>query len=735
MKNFKKMPKRGLLACALVLSLVFGISASPAFAAYDDTAASSNSITGQQTPSSSDSVGQSGQESGTDFPETNPGEETIPDNDEGTEPIEDDNQEGADDEGGQGGFLATLGNVLGGEFNAMLNNSTVFFGMRSSTNPSKPYEKVKYDGTKAWKNQDGTSADGPIDDNVSSVTIKLEAFVDWGLPTQDENIAKSKEMSSVNGQLVTVGSDGLVKGDLNGDGQCGRDEDKYFDTNGDGVIQPEEGNASNSISLAYITMEKDIDSSDDWKYVFAVLDKCYCEYEGVQDSGSEDSGTFRMKEKDNSGGLITHPYKFRIAEQLESDNYEQKKSPEGEFEYASGGIIENVENRIVDFENRYLGDMKVERNYLAYEGAKHWMGVSDQENLPEVVMELRGTIGNVDVQDNLKGLYGANDDGSTNWDSPKEDLNGDGIVNDLDKYFDMNDDGFISDADKVLADDSDESEMKLVPIELPCLYRSATANAEGGWKYDFGEVPDKYYDFEVKSHAEGAEGASTTLVPRMEKDAQGNNRYVAYQYAYKVTEAELPEGYESFKSYIGEPDSNGATTTVDAYNYRMDKRGKIQIEKEFKGPIFVNTFKDENGEQKTNIGKNTRTSVFHIVGKMTDEETGQTITVYDDYASLQFTDCGSDTLSVSDLPLGAVYTISEYDYGGCGYTLDGIDPSGPFLLEAPQSESDEPETFIVKVTNSGTWEEAPNQGWINKYSPDGNTYKVEQIYGVKRLVK
>ena len=43
-------------------------------------------------------------------------------------------------------------------------------------------------------------------------------------------------------------------------------------------------------------------------------------------------------------------------------------------------------------------------------------------------------------------------------------------------------------------------------------------------------------------------------------------------------------------------------------------------------------------------------------------------------------------------------------------------------------------TMTIKFENVSTRDETPNQGWVNKYSPSGNAYTVNQIHEIKRLV-
>ena len=341
MKNFKKALQKGLLSCALVVSLVLGISASPAFAAHGDSSSAGSGALSQQEPVAPDSSGQDGQnQPGDGGGLSNEGDEGDKDKEDGGEDIKNDGQDGdADKPFDPIDSIAKLPEVIGDEFGAMFDNATDSDMARKANQPKKSYDKIWYGGKKAWKNADGTDADGPVDGNVSKVTVRIQGFVDWKddgvIGADDKNITLKNYAAggSFGAAKFKHNSKGCVNDDLNGDGVVD-DKDRFFDANGDGVIDSSERDewtsVDNCIVAPYQVYDKELVANGwpgGWTYSTDNLERGFYELEPVKDEDGNNLGTFTFVLGED-GQPKKHEILFSVTE-LPVEGYESTRIPSG----------------------------------------------------------------------------------------------------------------------------------------------------------------------------------------------------------------------------------------------------------------------------------------------------------------------------------------------------------------------------------------------------------------------
>lgn len=388
MKNFKKALQKGLLSCALVVSLILGISASPAFAAHGDSSSAESGMSNQQEPVAPDSDGQNGQ--------NQPGEAGgLPDGsdeggkgkeDEGEDSKNDDQDEDTDKSFNPIDSIAKLPEVIGDEFGAMFDNATDSDMASRANLPKKSYDKIWYGGKKTWKNADGTDANGPVDDNVNSVTVRIQGFVDWkddgviGADDKKTTLENYAAGGSFGAAKIKHNSKGCVDYDLNGDGKID-DKDRFFDANADGEIDSSEkvewAMVDNCIVAPYQVYDEELAAYGwigGWKYSTNNLERCFYEYEPVKDEEGNSLGTFTFKLGEN-GQPVKHEIIFSVTE-LPVEGYESARIPNG-GEFSAKDFVNS--------ENENLGKEACEDGFM-------YNKVVDFVNTPEISLEKTGQL-------------------------------------------------------------------------------------------------------------------------------------------------------------------------------------------------------------------------------------------------------------------------------------------------------------------------------------------------------
>lgn len=153
MKNMNKSLRNGLLSCFLVMSLVFGISASPAFAIHGDDASANSGMSGQPDGGSSQNPDDSGTQPDGDA------DAVIPDDgDDAGHDAGDAQGDGESDQAEEPekpfnpiDIITNIPQVFGDEVAAVVDNATSLLDVDRSNLPKKSYDKILFSGKKSWK--------------------------------------------------------------------------------------------------------------------------------------------------------------------------------------------------------------------------------------------------------------------------------------------------------------------------------------------------------------------------------------------------------------------------------------------------------------------------------------------------------------------------------------------------------------------------------------------------------
>lgn len=367
MKNMSRALRGSVLSCALVLSLLFGISASPAFAAYGDASTTDGAADAQPSGGQDGQGGQpddvviSGDDEGDDDGADKDGGDTDGDQDgDGNQDTDGDDE--SDKPFDLFGTIANLPEAIGDEITSMVENATDSEG---DTNPvRKSYDKIWYSGQKTWKDAEGNNTNEPLDKDgnpIESVTIRIQGFVDWDgdgtVGAADKEKTRSEyTKNGVLGEPKYAHTDsGRINSDLNGDGTVDH-KDKWFDnersgcpsTSDDLAIVPPYQVYDKSVSLSY---------NGTWEYSTDNMEAYFYEYEPVVDEDGTDVGTLTFV-LDEQNKPVRHEILYSVTE-LPVDGYTSTRNPGGdEFSanvhpdddytgYGDGG----TENMVVDFVN------------------------------------------------------------------------------------------------------------------------------------------------------------------------------------------------------------------------------------------------------------------------------------------------------------------------------------------------------------------------------------------------
>lgn len=387
---------------------------------------------------------------------------------------------------------------------------------------------------------------------------------------------------------------------------------------------------------------------------------------------------------------------------------------------------------------------------LRLSGYKKWVGDFAKTKVPDsVTLQLRGYLdingnGVLDQADRehfaevAKGRNKA-DLPAYIWGNPKTvsryvyDWNGNGTVDAEDTYYDTNANGQIDGP----ASDWDYTRGEGAPanaIDAPYILDEVTLTAEDDgdltWDYDFDALDKYYYEHTpAKKVTENEDGTITeeelsTFIPATDE----NGDQIKKRYFYEIQEVSVTQngvtktpGEAGFNTEIVQPELNDKGG-YDAYidnlvvtNELVGNDGQLVITKTFDDKIFANGSTDANGNQQYATNNNL-TVVFHIqaVVNGTNVDYG--------YKALKFTGPDTKQIELSNLPIGAEFTVTEVTYPGCGYTVSGTDSSQTKTITAESATT--PIEFPFVNVRPADAQDTPNQGFVNTYSPneDGTAY-------------
>lgn len=365
MKNMNKSLRNGLLSCFLVMSLVFGISASPAFAIHGDDASANSGMSGQPDGGSSQNPDDSGTQPDGDADAVIPddGDDAGHDAGDAQGDGESDQAEEPEKPFNPVDIITNIPQVFGDEVAAVVDNATSLLDVDRSNLPKKSYDKILFSGKKSWKDAEGSATDQPVDaegNPIEHVTIRVQGFVDWDddgkIGASDKEITRSQytaagefgEPKYEHGELGSIS----YNCDLNGDGAAD-EKDRYFDANRNGEI--EWRRSEYAIVAPYQVYDRNVYRWS-WSYKTDALEKYFYDYEQVVDADGNGLGTLTFK-LDESGQPVRHRIFYSVTE-LPVEGYDSTKAPGGgEFtaadgspaftEHADGG----TDNKVVDFVN------------------------------------------------------------------------------------------------------------------------------------------------------------------------------------------------------------------------------------------------------------------------------------------------------------------------------------------------------------------------------------------------
>lgn len=374
MKNMSRALRGSVLSCALVLSLLFGISASPAFAAYGDASTTDGAADAQP---SGGQDGQGGQ----------PDDVVISGDDEGDEGDDDGADEGGNTGTGDGNtdegdgnesdkpfspidIFTNLPDAFGDEFASMVDNATSLLDLDRSNLPKKSYDKIWYSGQKTWKDAEGNVTDAPLDQDgnrIESVTIRIQGFVDWdgddtiGAADKEKTRSEYTKSGALGEPKYAHSASGRINSDLNGDGTVDS-KDRYFDQDRDGEIASAENGDDNFIVAPYQVHDVKVGYYGwygHWKYSTENLERYFYPYEPTKDADGNELSTLTFK-LDDSGQPVKYRILYSVTE-LPVDGYTPTRNPGGdEFsanDFKNLGVQEDedtggkMHNKVVDFVN------------------------------------------------------------------------------------------------------------------------------------------------------------------------------------------------------------------------------------------------------------------------------------------------------------------------------------------------------------------------------------------------
>lgn len=387
---------------------------------------------------------------------------------------------------------------------------------------------------------------------------------------------------------------------------------------------------------------------------------------------------------------------------------------------------------------------------LRLSGYKKWVGDFAKTSVPDsVTLQLRGYLdvndnGTLDDEDRAyfasvaKGVNKAELPARVK-EEPKTvsryvyDYNGNGTVDAEDTYYDTNANGQIDGR----ANDYDYSFGEGYPsnaIDAPYILDEVTLTAgdDGDltWDYNFDALDKYYYEHtqavKVTENEDGttSEEKLPTFVPATDED--GN--HITKRYFYEIEEVSVTQngvtkkpGEAGFMTDITQPKPNDDGTydsdidNLVVTNELVGNDGQLVITKTFDDKIFANGSTDANGNQQYATNNNL-TVVFHIQAVVNGASVDY------GYKALKFTSPDTKQITLSNLPVGAEFTVTEVMYPGCGYTVSGTDSSQTKTITAESAT--EPIKFAFVNVRPADAKDTPNQGFVNTYSPneDGTAY-------------
>lgn len=387
---------------------------------------------------------------------------------------------------------------------------------------------------------------------------------------------------------------------------------------------------------------------------------------------------------------------------------------------------------------------------LRLSGYKKWVGDFAKTSVPDsVTLQLRGYLdvndnGTLDDEDRAyfasvaKGVNKAELPARV-YEEPKTvsryvyDYNGNGTVDAEDTYYDTNANGQIDGR----ANDYDYSFGEGYPsnaIDAPYILDEVTLTAgdDGDltWDYNFDALDKYYYEHtqavKVTENEDGttSEEKLPTFVPATDED--GN--HITKRYFYEIEEVSVTQngvtkkpGEAGFMTDITQPKPNDDGTydsdidNLVVTNELVGNDGQLVITKTFEDKIFANGSTDANGNQQYATNNNL-TVVFHITADVNGSRVDY------GYKALKFTGPDTKQIELSNLPIGAEFTVTEVTYPGCGYTVSGTDSSQKKTITAESAET--PIEFKFVNVRPADAKDTPNQGFVNTYSPneDGTAY-------------
>lgn len=389
---------------------------------------------------------------------------------------------------------------------------------------------------------------------------------------------------------------------------------------------------------------------------------------------------------------------------------------------------------------------------LRLSGYKKWVGDFAKTSVPDsVTLQLRGYLdinGNGEFDQDDRDYFdqvakGINDTRSNKINIPAYignprmvpryvcDYDNDGTVDDEDVYYDTNANGKI-DTDYERFDMKEKSTSNTIDAPYILDEVTLTAGDDGDlhWDYNFDALDKYYYEHTpAKKVTENEDGTITeeelsTFIPATDED--GN--YVKKRYFYEIVEVSVTQngvtkkpGEAGFMTDITQPKPNDDGTydsdidNLVVTNELVGNDGQLVITKTFDDKIFANGSTDANGNQQYATNNNL-TVVFHIQAVVNGANVDY------GYKALKFTSPDTKQIKLSNLPIGAEFTVTEVMYPGCGYTVSGTDSSQTKTITTESAT--EPIEFAFVNVRPADAQDTPNQGFVNTYSPneDGTAY-------------
>lgn len=146
-------------------------------------------------------------------------------------------------------------------------------------------------------------------------------------------------------------------------------------------------------------------------------------------------------------------------------------------------------------------------------------------------------------------------------------------------------------------------------------------------------------------------------------------------------------------------------TTIGLKPEANEQLGKLNITKTLRDfnetPVEGTTFKEKT------------TFVFHIVGK---DKNG--VVKYDEVESMTYTQAGSKTITISDIPAGLTMTVTEI-YSGASYTVNGSDTQTAVVQSDAAVSEGITEEATVSFENSYNGGNRGGYGVTNHFESDG----------------